>query len=266
MTDATTMPIGTDGWDSLGHSDTGLCRQINEDALLARPEAGLWLVADGVGGGCAGDRASQALVELGQQLHICADLLDQTMELEEAVLELNRQMCLYAAEQWAGRVMATTLVALLLRPGRGVCLWAGDSRLYRWHGGALQRISHDHSMYQSCLDAGQTPAEIPAQLKNRILRAVGAKERLTLDAQAFISDVEDRYLLCSDGVHTLIADAELQSIMAQSPDQAVAQLKELCLQRGAPDNFTYLLVTPAGLACNGLADRSDAGSTELLRP
>ncbi len=253
MMEATTMPTFSEHWRSVGHSDTGLCRQVNEDALLARPEAGLWLVADGVGGGCAGDRASQALVEVGQQIHVCPDLIDQTLELEEAVLELNRQMCLYAAEQWAGRVMATTLVALLLRPGRGVCLWAGDSRLYRWRAGELQRISRDHSMYQACLDEGQAPAQIPGQFKNRILRAIGAKEKLTMDVQVFACDVDDRYFLCSDGVHALIDDGELREIIAMPPEEALVQIKERCLQRGAPDNFTFLLVTQQAASSPGVA-------------
>ncbi len=235
-------------WYGRGLSDTGLCRQVNEDAVLTRQEAGLWVVADGVGGGSAGDRASRALVEISAQVHVYEGLQDQLFELEEAWLALNSQLRLYAEEELKGRTLATTAVALILRMPWAAVLWAGDSRLYRWRQGVLQQLTRDHSMYQQALDRGQSPLQIPAELRSRILRAVGAEDRLTLDVQLIDCQEGDRFLLCTDGVHALLADTELEQIMALMPELALAHIKSRCLALGAPDNFSFIFVSQEAAA------------------
>lgn len=216
----------------------GAVRTRNEDSLVHRPEIGLWAVADGAGGHGAGDVASQAVataLEAIPQGLSAAELLAQVRLRLAAVHEaLQRQ----AAAAGGNRVIATTIVALLVRHGHFACLWAGDSRAYLLRDGALQRITRDHSLVQEMVDQGalsEEEAELHPQA-NVILRAVGAAGELVLDKVSGRLLAGDRMMLCSDGLFKALPEREIAAMLAGKADAAA--LVEAAVARGARDNVS----------------------------
>lgn len=231
-------------WISAAATDVGSKRRINEDALLERSEAGLWVVADGMGGHAAGDVASHAVIHPLSLLVRPDDLADFVDVVEDTLMSVNQQLREYAAQQLGGRTLGSTVVALLLSDRTGVCLWAGDSRLYRLRNGQLGRISRDHSAVQEMVDAGAiTPEEAASHPQSNVItRAVGGSERLLVDAAVFAPEAGDTYLLCSDGLYNEVADDVIRRKMALAPDEGVRQLLEEALHNGGRDNVSIILV------------------------
>ena len=131
----------------------GLKRERNEDSLILRPEAGLWAVADGMGGHGGGDVASRMAVEALARLPVAPTGEERLAAVEAAAAAANRDMRAYAQAQ--GRdIVGTTLVALLIFGAHFACLWCGDSRAYLWRGGALRQLTRDHSEAQALVDRG----------------------------------------------------------------------------------------------------------------
>ena len=126
------------------------------------------------------------------------------------------------------------------------CVWAGDSRLYLWRGGALQQLTRDHTEAQALADAGlMTLEEAERQTnKNSIARAVGAVERLELEMiQAGVED-GDVFLLCTDGLTKMLKDEEIAASIswAAPPRTIVDTLVDQALERGAIDNVTVIAI------------------------
>lgn len=231
-------------WISAAATDVGSKRRINEDALLERPEAGLWVVADGMGGHAAGDVASHAVVHplsLVQRPDAFADFVEA---VEDALMSVNHQLRDYATQELGGRTVGSTVVVLLLSARTGVCLWAGDSRLYRLRGGQLSRISRDHSAVQEMVDAGAiTQEEADSHPKSNVItRAVGGSERLLVDAAVFAPETGDTYLLCSDGLYNEVAEDVIRRKLALAPEDAVKQLLDEALHNGGRDNVSMVVV------------------------
>jgi len=242
-------PPTTGGIESAARTHVGKVRRINEDACLDRPDLMLWAVADGVGGWHAGDRASNLVVELlgGVGSESGAAMLNAVrVQLDSA----NSQL-LQEAEA-SGRPSATTVVVLMLAGRHFACVWAGDSRLYLWRGGALQQLSRDHTEAQALVDAGlMTLEEAERQTnKNSIARAVGATETLDLEmVQAGFED-GDIFLLCTDGLTKMLKDDEIADVVGRlAPRTIVDTLVDQALERGAIDNVTVVAIRcipPAG--------------------
>jgi len=220
----------------------GTVRKRNEDSVVHRPDIGLWAVADGAGGHGAGDVASQAVAAA---LDAIPDGLSAAQLLAEVRLRIDAvhaDLQARAAAEGPGRVMATTVVALLARHGHFACLWAGDSRAYLLRGGALQRVTKDHSLVQEMVDAG-TLAEADAESHpqaNVILRAVGADGPLSLDKVSGRLVPGDRLMLCSDGLFKALPEDELAALM-HAGDAAEA-LVEAAVARGARDNVSAVVL------------------------
>lgn len=212
--------------------------------MLERPEAGLWVVADGMGGHAAGDVASHAVVHplsLVQRPDALADFVEA---VEDALMSVNQQLRDYATQELGGRTVGSTVVVLLLSARTGVCLWAGDSRLYRLRGGQLSRISRDHSAVQEMVDAGAiTQEEADRHPKSNVItRAVGGSERLLVDAAVFAPETGDTYLLCSDGLYNEVAEDVIRRKLVLAPEDAVKQLLDEALHNGGRDNVSMVVV------------------------
>jgi type VI secretion system protein ImpM len=219
---------------SAAATDVGRVRTNNEDGFVERPEAGLWAVADGMGGHSHGEVASRM---------VCDALTDFPLDgtFEEAIDAARRRVQDvndHLARAGIGAVPAnrsgSTVVMLLLRGPRSAVLWAGDSRAYRWRGGALEQLTRDHSLAEI---AGTAAAE-----SSVITRAVGVDVDLTLDVHRDAIRPEDRFLLCSDGLTRVVPESEISNWM-RSPDiqTAVDGLMKATLSAGAPDNVTVLI-------------------------
>jgi len=221
---------------SAGSTDVGLVRAINQDAFLERPDVGLWVVADGLGGHKDGEVASRMVCDA------LADFIpDATFEqmLEGAadrVREVNGHLVRMAAREHQAVHSGSTVVALLTRATRCAVLWAGDSRAYRLRDGSLQQLTRDHSLAES----GELPA---GETSTAITRAVGGEPALALDMYRDRVRAGDRFLLCSDGLTRTVADGRIQELMAhENIRRAVDDLIAAATAAGAPDNVTVVVV------------------------
>ena len=225
-----------------GATHVGRKRTRNEDSFLMRAEAGLWAVADGMGGHGGGDVASRMAIDALARSPIEGDAANRLAALEAAVAASNREMRAYA--QANGRaIVGTTLVAVLVCSAHFACLWCGDSRAYLLRGGALRQLTRDHSETQALVDRGVLDAEEAKVWPRRsvLTRALGATEDAALD---FVSDrlaTGDKLLLCSDGLTTHCDDAEIAAALkGEDPQAACDSLIALTLRKGATDNVTVI--------------------------
>jgi serine/threonine protein phosphatase PrpC len=228
---------------SVARTDRGLVRPRNEDSVVDRPAVGIWAVADGMGGHNRGDRASHILQE---ELTRLQPEPAETQVAAEAMREgISAAHERVRSELGGSGMSGTTVVALAIRGDRYTCLWAGDSRLYRCAGAAVELLTTDHSVVQELVDAGAiTPeAAIGHPLRNRITRAVGVEP--TLDLQVRHGEVRsgERFLLCSDGLHGFV-DAPTMGRLAAitSLDEAADALVGAALDAGGKDNISLVLV------------------------
>jgi serine/threonine protein phosphatase PrpC len=229
---------------SLACTHPGLRRGVNEDAYLNRPDVGLWAVADGMGGHGAGDVASATVVDILARVSKFGSAFAFRREVRTALWRANNLLQQKAEEQLAGTIGAA-VVALLAHGEHYACMWAGDSRAYLLRGGRLARVTHDHSIVQEMMDTGALSAS-EARVHRQahvITRAVGALGRLDLDGVYGKLEGEDRFLLCSDGLTAVFDDAELaERLLGSRLEDLSRDLLAEALERGAPDNVTFVLV------------------------
>ena len=240
------MPLRMRGnrFQSHGLTHVGLVRERNEDAFLERPDIGLWAVADGMGGHDQGDFASAHALAGLAQLRRPEDLEDLVDQVKTKLLLADRALRARARTLYAGAVIASTVVTLLALGEEYACIWAGDSRLYQHRDGELRQLSTDHSRVQELVDAGLLTADMAdAHPEAHIVtQAIGAG-RLTFGTRVGLIHPGDRFLLCSDGLTNMAADAEIAARLADAAPRAAAErLRDLVLSRGAIDNFTIVIV------------------------
>jgi PPM family protein phosphatase len=244
-------------------TDPGVIRPNNEDRIAITPEAGLAVVADGMGGHQAGEVASGMAVEL--ITHHIIDVLSRDPQtrgesdeetskeyrcVSEAIDLANSAIFERAqsAPQCAG--MGTTIVVTLFYDDK-VCIGhVGDSRLYLFRGNKLELLTEDHSLVQELVSRGLiTPEEARASVnKNLVTRALGIEP--TVGAQIIERPVKDKdlYLLCSDGLNDVLPDTLTASILKEAGNdlqQAAARMVAEVNARGGPDNVSVILVRTA---------------------
>ncbi len=230
---------------SVACSHVGLVRKHNEDSFLDRPDIGLWVVADGMGGMTAGGVASQAIVTALDDLPMPLDAPDMIREVRARIERVNGELREMAERRGPTTTIGSTVVGLVIHSGHFACLWAGDSRIYRLRNGELDRLTHDHSLVQEMVDAGLLlPEQAEAHPNASVIRrAVGVDDDIVLDtvhAQVLAGDL---FLLCSDGLTRMVGDEELEDELARGPIEAVSErLLAMVLERGAKDNVTFILV------------------------
>ena len=226
----------------------GRVRERNEDALLQRPDRGLFAVADGMGGHAAGDIASRIAVDVLDERtmepveDLGAQLADAAHAGHDAILKAARADA-------ALRGMGTTLTALRVRPDGGGCVIAhvGDSRAYRWRNGSLEQLTRDQTWVQEQVEAGNLT---DAQARNHpfaamLTCALGIRD-VNLDVQLVEARCApgDTFLLCSDGLIAALKDRDLRRILAEHEDldRAANALVDRANEAGGPDNITVALV------------------------
>ena len=230
-------------WRSASATSRGNVRTHNEDAVLELPGAGLWAVADGMGGHNAGDVASRSIIEA-----LCAitrrerpsELLD---DVEDRLQLVNER--LYRRSLEDGGLCGSTVALLLAFDGYCLSVWAGDSRIYRARAGALSSITRDHSEVQEMVDEGILDADSAGRhsAQNIITRAVGGAEALYLDLELRKLEHRDRYLLCSDGLYKELADDRLCAhLSANDPEGACRSLLKEALAGVCSDNVSAVVV------------------------
>ncbi len=236
-------------FDCVSKTDVGLRRKVNEDSLLVRTERGYWAVADGMGGHDAGDVASSKVTQALLELPIVYGLDDRVASAVEALKKVNRDLIALAGSSEGQRTIGSTVVGIAIANGQFRCFWAGDSRAYRIRDGAIERLSRDHSLVQSLVDAGMlAPDEAESHPNaNVITRAVGVAEELTIDVVDGEARVGDLFLLASDGLTRPMSDSEIAAaLVANPPAIAAGKMVDTVLSRGAPDNVSMIIVKIIG--------------------
>lgn len=232
-------------WISHSASDVGTVRTQNEDSCLVKPESGLWVVADGMGGHEAGNVASQMIVDTLMQLDKPARLSDYVTEIEKCIIDVNQRLLEFSEIMLDGRMVGSTFVSLVIHGQIGICMWMGDSRLYRYRANELNQISKDHSQVMELLEAGAITEEEAKQHPdaNVITRAVGTSDELYIDLDIFDAKIGDVYLLCSDGLYNALNESAIISVLQdKDTDQIVSDLMSGALENGATDNVTVVAV------------------------
>jgi protein phosphatase len=224
-------------------SHIGKVRKLNEDAYLERPDLGLWVVADGMGGHSAGNVASQLIVNTLNKLEPQQTLAAFISTIEEDLQAVNQKLVAMGRERH--QVIGSTVVALLVHGQQCAYLWAGDSRAYLFREGTLTQLSSDHSQVELYVQLGILSREeaVTHPSSNLILRAIGAEEHLSVESQVLDLQPNDRYLLCSDGLYKHVGDAELARFLGLGSAAQVARaLVDAALAGGGSDNVTVSII------------------------
>ena len=248
-----------------GHTDAGRKRRRNEDAWLGDERLGLFVVCDGVGGRARGDLASEETVEMiwdwvkGQHHVVQAALAAPTQRTEETVARLGHlvrsavQNACYMVHGMGQvdpehRGMSTTATVVLVAGDLVIVGQVGDSRVYLARGAAVSQLTEDHTWHNLQIKEGMMTAEEARKKgntgKHMITRAVGLREFVDVDVLAVPVQVGDRLLLCSDGLHAYLDDAEsLKTDLFERHlhDAAPAAIRH-ANDCGGEDNITALFV------------------------
>jgi len=225
-------------------SDTGRVRNHNEDAYLVQPDAGVWVVADGMGGHQAGDFASKAIVDSVASIGRPVSAPDLQARFMDRILRAHRTIQAQSA-RLNGATVGATLVGLLTYDQHFACIWSGDSRVYLLRAGQYAQVTVDHTEVNELLRTGAiTPEQAETwPRKNVITRAIGVHDRPMTDERNGALLHGDTFLLCSDGLTEHVEDAEMAEVLARMGAQdACNALIELTLSRGARDNVTVVVV------------------------
>lgn len=228
-------------------SAVGLVRAGNEDSAVT--SRSLIAVADGMGGHAAGEVASKiAITTLLKESEIFADKdidIDSADDLyASSLLNIDQMIASYVHERPELSGMGTTLSALFLRDNAVVALHVGDSRIYRLRGNSFEQLTTDHTVIQELLDQGSiTEAEIATHPQRSVLTQVlmgDGRNQPVLSIYEVKAD--DRFLLCSDGLTTVLSDKEIKSILkGKARGAAVDALIDAVYINGAPDNVTVIV-------------------------
>jgi serine/threonine protein phosphatase PrpC len=233
-------------WSSAAETHPGNHRDTNQDAVLERNDAGLWMVADGMGGHHAGEFASACIKQALQNVVLGDSLSDCVDRVDDALISVNDHLRTEAHQRGQGAI-GSTVVALVTRGQTGVAMWAGDSRLYRLRSGRLTQITRDHNPISDLLDRGAvTETEALEADTNVITRAIGGQRRLVVDIAVFDVQADDTYLLCSDGLYRERNRRELsQELDNESIPDAVRTLMADGLAGEARDNISIVVARAA---------------------
>lgn len=242
-------------YEICAQTDPGLVRKNNEDALVFDAEAGLCLLADGMGGYNAGEVASSMAVafihsEMGPwlvQAGVQATAKEVRRAMEICVENANHSILCAARSNRDYQGMGTTLVMGVFQDNRLVLGHIGDSRCYRLRGQELVQITKDHSLLQEQIDAGlMTPQQaLTALNRNLITRALGVDDDVLLEINEHRVEPGDIYLMCSDGLSDMVGDEDIAAILSQvrpTAEQKNQALVEAAKRGGGRDNISVVLV------------------------
>lgn len=228
---------------SFAVTDIGMKRKVNQDAFLTDEEAGIFLVADGMGGHRGGEVASQLAVQIIRDFCLANKQLPPAERLNQAINTSCDQIFKKSAENEDLHGMGTTILALLIENGEACLAQVGDSRGYLMHEGKIWQITEDHSLLNEELRSGRLAANQAHnyQFKNVITRSVGYENKVAVDVYRRVVRQGDLFLLCTDGLSGLVHVEELAKELSKNGvEQGLKNLVDLANSRGGDDNITAL--------------------------
>ncbi len=221
-------------------TDTGRQRQANEDSYFSR--APLFAVADGMGGAQAGEVASRIAASAFERRQRLSREEPAEGQLEEIAQTANREIHQLAQEDSSRAGMGTTLTAAMVRNDEVSFGHVGDSRAYVLRDGKLKRLTKDHSLVEELRRQGRLTEEQAEEHPQRsiITRALGPEPSVNVDTMTFPARDGDVFLLCSDGLTTMVSDDDIRRILIESRSlrSAVNRLVEAANRGGGRDNIT----------------------------
>ena len=218
-------------------------RPLNEDSHLA--VAPVFVVADGMGGHEAGERASAAVVDefsrfIGRPALALDDVRGALSRARDAVEALST-----SGSGRAGTTLSGAVIASVDGMGYWLAVNIGDSRTYRLAGGELEQISVDHSVVQELIDSGELSSAdaVSDHRRNIITRAIGAGSTGEADYWMFPAELGDRMLICSDGLSSELSDESIREVLMTEADPQTAAdvLVEAAVRAGGRDNITVVI-------------------------
>lgn len=243
-------------------SELGLVRDGNEDSALVSPL--LVAVADGMGGHAGGEVASKiAILSIKDLSEVLNNPTLDSESREDLLLNISfsidHEIAEVASADRSLQGMGTTLTALNLIGERVELLHIGDSRCYQWNGKKLIQLSYDHTVMQELLEQGRLTADevINHPQRSLLTQALTGESGIDPVLHLFEAKVGDRFLLCSDGLSSVLSDHEIANVIKKSESvDVVKQLVAAVFEKGAPDNVTILWVE--------IVDESLHQTSELL--
>lgn len=239
---------------AFGLSDVGRRRESNEDDFLLEPALGLFAVADGMGGHAAGEIASRLAIETLQEIRrqertpsTDATPEDAAEWLRKAFTEANRRICESIRLHEERRGMGTTVVALVQTGEDAVVGHVGDSRVYLLRGDEILRITSDHSWVNEQVKLGLMSDDTAQRhpMRNIVTRALGSRQDVLVDVTSTRLEPGDLFVLCSDGLNTMLSDEEIREALLRHRDDPEAACRALIYGanlRGGEDNVTVVAV------------------------
>ena len=233
--------------DSAGRTDAGRVRRRNEDSFVLDPP--LFAVADGMGGAQAGEVASRLAATAFREYHD-ADRLEPAERVEAIIQEANRRIYERARTDSEASGMGTTVTAAILTNGRVSIGHVGDSRAYRVRNGELEQLTEDHSLVADLMRSGRlTPEEADAHPQRSVItRALGTDVDVDVDMVTVDVEPGDLFLLCSDGLTTMVPEEDILMIAQESGalDEIARTLVRAANSGGGEDNITVVLFRVEG--------------------
>ena len=246
------MPMSAIYFQSSARSADGLQRSGNEDSAFVSGR--LIAVADGMGGHAGGEVASAiAINTLEQLLPVITDPKVDVASREDLFLnityEVDSQILAKSKDSPELSGMGTTLTALSILDNNVELLHIGDSRCYRYRNNKLEQISYDHTVIQELLDLGAISQSDVADHPQRsvLTQALMGQGTVTPVLQIYEVKEKDRYLLCSDGLSSVLTEKEIKSLLKKSDrSDALKALIDATYINGAPDNVTVIVADITG--------------------
>ena len=242
-------------------TDPGRRRAANEDCYCSRPDLGLFVVADGMGGHVAGEVASRIAVDEVERLVAATagatprdawpapfdpGVSTDGNRLTAGLHAANRAIADRMGRAAELRGMATTAVAFLVGDGSAALAHVGDSRAYLRSAGRLRRLTRDHSWVEEQMQTGQLSAAAAREhpWRNIVTRALAGEDPLQPDVTEVPLTSGDRLLLCSDGLSSVLSDEETDAVLARAaaPDATCEALVRGANDGGGPDNITVVVI------------------------
>lgn len=227
--------------EQVGRSDVGRQRSVNEDSLVIAPP--FFAVADGMGGAKAGEVASATAIEVFQGEGESSE--GGESQLARIVREANRRIHELAVSDESYRGMGTTLTAAKIAGDEVSLAHVGDSRAYLLRDGQLEQLTRDHSLVAELERSGQITPEAAEHHPQRsiITRALGPEPDVEVDTYTITGRADDLFMICSDGLTSMISDDEVGSILrsAEGLQDGAEALVRAANQSGGRDNITVVL-------------------------
>ena len=243
-------------WIGIGRSETGLVRTSNQDAFAVIDSAGMWAVADGMGGHVGGAVAAQTAIATVQaqaafsQEQLRSGSTSPIDVLTALISRAHEAILAQARSQPKLKGMGTTLVLLTVIPDQTSMAYVahiGDSRAYRFRAGALTPLTRDHSLIEKYLERGiLTPETAKTHPERHVLtRALGVTATVAPTIAGCAMQEDDLVILCSDGLTKMLEDQDIHQVLCDgdpSPASACDRLIAAALDRGGEDNVTVVVV------------------------